>query len=246
MSKPKNIPVSLRKRLWARHSCNECFFFKSTSIHKYLFVQCVTACYFSVSYFFKLSFLQCEGIDAGTTTCAVFCKVPRLCFVRQMNLEVIYGDTDSIMINTNSRALEEVFKLGNKVQSCNCSVAEFGYAADQPEFLRTCFNPPPNPPTFLSRWRQRWTSFTGCWRSTSTASSSHCCCWRRRSTPPWWWRTTATGVTPSSRSSRAWTSSVGTGATWPRSAASRSNTADLCREQRTAISATHVFAPPFL
>lgn len=33
----------------------------------------------------------------------------------QMNLEVIYGDTDSIMINTNSRSLEEVFKLGNKV-----------------------------------------------------------------------------------------------------------------------------------
>jgi len=32
-----------------------------------------------------------------------------------MNLEVIYGDTDSIMINTNSTNLEEVFKLGNKV-----------------------------------------------------------------------------------------------------------------------------------
>lgn len=36
----------------------------------------------------------------------------------QMNLEVIYGDTDSIMINTNSTDLDEVFKLGNKV---NCS-----------------------------------------------------------------------------------------------------------------------------
>lgn len=33
----------------------------------------------------------------------------------QMNLDVIYGDTDSIMINTNSKCLEEVFKLGNKV-----------------------------------------------------------------------------------------------------------------------------------
>lgn len=32
-----------------------------------------------------------------------------------MNLDVIYGDTDSIMINTNSSNLEEVFKLGNKV-----------------------------------------------------------------------------------------------------------------------------------
>uniref|UniRef100_A0A8C4HTT0 DNA polymerase n=1 Tax=Dicentrarchus labrax TaxID=13489 RepID=A0A8C4HTT0_DICLA len=36
---------------------------------------------------------------------------------REMNLEVIYGDTDSIMINTNSRSLEEVFKLGNKVKA---------------------------------------------------------------------------------------------------------------------------------
>lgn len=32
-----------------------------------------------------------------------------------MNLDVIYGDTDSIMINTNSSNLDEVFKLGNKV-----------------------------------------------------------------------------------------------------------------------------------
>uniref|UniRef100_A0A672SU74 DNA polymerase n=1 Tax=Sinocyclocheilus grahami TaxID=75366 RepID=A0A672SU74_SINGR len=37
--------------------------------------------------------------------------------VQRMNLEVIYGDTDSIMINTNSTNLEEVFKLGNKVRS---------------------------------------------------------------------------------------------------------------------------------
>ncbi|KAM7338997.1 hypothetical protein ACRRTK_002481 [Alexandromys fortis] len=39
------------------------------------------------------------------------------CKGREMNLEVIYGDTDSIMINTNSTNLEEVFKLGNKVKS---------------------------------------------------------------------------------------------------------------------------------
>uniref|UniRef100_A0A3B4X0P2 DNA polymerase n=1 Tax=Seriola lalandi dorsalis TaxID=1841481 RepID=A0A3B4X0P2_SERLL len=37
--------------------------------------------------------------------------------VQKMNLEVIYGDTDSIMINTNSRSLEEVYKLGNKVKA---------------------------------------------------------------------------------------------------------------------------------
>ena len=33
-----------------------------------------------------------------------------------MNLDVIYGDTDSIMINTNSTDLEQVYKLGNKVR----------------------------------------------------------------------------------------------------------------------------------
>ncbi|KAI1891276.1 hypothetical protein AGOR_G00142110 [Albula goreensis] len=37
--------------------------------------------------------------------------------VQRMNLEVIYGDTDSIMINTNSNNLDEVYKLGNKVKS---------------------------------------------------------------------------------------------------------------------------------
>ncbi len=40
----------------------------------------------------------------------------RFTVLPQMNLEVIYGDTDSIMINTNSTNLEEVFKLGNKVR----------------------------------------------------------------------------------------------------------------------------------
>ncbi len=33
----------------------------------------------------------------------------------QMGLDVIYGDTDSIMVNTNSTDLDQVFKLGNKV-----------------------------------------------------------------------------------------------------------------------------------
>ena len=33
-----------------------------------------------------------------------------------MGLDVIYGDTDSIMINTNSNDLSEVRKIGNKVR----------------------------------------------------------------------------------------------------------------------------------
>jgi DNA polymerase alpha subunit A len=33
----------------------------------------------------------------------------------KMGLEVIYGDTDSIMINTNLREMDQVLKLGNRV-----------------------------------------------------------------------------------------------------------------------------------
>ncbi|KAJ8030159.1 DNA polymerase alpha catalytic subunit [Holothuria leucospilota] len=37
--------------------------------------------------------------------------------VEKMNLDVIYGDTDSIMINTNCTDLDQVYKVGNKVKS---------------------------------------------------------------------------------------------------------------------------------
>ena len=36
--------------------------------------------------------------------------------VEKMNLEVIYGDTDSIMINSNSVNFDEVFKLGATIK----------------------------------------------------------------------------------------------------------------------------------
>lgn len=36
-----------------------------------------------------------------------------------MNLDVIYGDTDSIMINTNCNDIDAVYKVGNKVSMCN-------------------------------------------------------------------------------------------------------------------------------
>ena len=36
--------------------------------------------------------------------------------VEKMNLEVIYGDTDSIMINSNSVDYDEVFKLGAQIK----------------------------------------------------------------------------------------------------------------------------------
>ena len=37
-----------------------------------------------------------------------------------MGLDVIYGDTDSIMINTNTNDLAEVRKIGNKVGKRAC------------------------------------------------------------------------------------------------------------------------------
>ena len=36
--------------------------------------------------------------------------------IQKMNLDVIYGDTDSVMVNTNSTDYEEVFKLGREVK----------------------------------------------------------------------------------------------------------------------------------
>ena len=36
--------------------------------------------------------------------------------IQKMNLDVIYGDTDSVMVNTNSNDYEEVFKLGREVK----------------------------------------------------------------------------------------------------------------------------------
>ena len=37
------------------------------------------------------------------------------CLPDQMNIEVIYGDTDSIMVNTQLVDYNEVISLGNKV-----------------------------------------------------------------------------------------------------------------------------------
>ena len=35
--------------------------------------------------------------------------------VRKLNLDVIYGDTDSLMIDSNSNDFDQVMKLGSKV-----------------------------------------------------------------------------------------------------------------------------------
>ena len=37
--------------------------------------------------------------------------------VRKLNLDVVYGDTDSLMIDTNSNDFDQVMKLGTKVAS---------------------------------------------------------------------------------------------------------------------------------
>lgn len=42
--------------------------------------------------------------------------------VRKLNFDVIYGDTDSIMINTNCTDYEQVLKLGHKVSEIKGSL----------------------------------------------------------------------------------------------------------------------------
>jgi DNA polymerase alpha subunit A len=36
--------------------------------------------------------------------------------VKKLNYDVVYGDTDSMMINTKSQELKEVIKIGNDLQ----------------------------------------------------------------------------------------------------------------------------------
>src|SRR6218665_1377758 len=48
---------------------------------------------------------------------ALFCDFHFMIFWGfQMNLDVIYGDTDSIMVNTGCTDIDQVFKTGNKVR----------------------------------------------------------------------------------------------------------------------------------
>ena len=37
--------------------------------------------------------------------------------IQKMNLDVIYGDTDSVMVNSNSTDYEEVFRLGREIKT---------------------------------------------------------------------------------------------------------------------------------
>ena len=55
--------------------------------------------------------------------------------VQALNLDVIYGDTDSIMINTNSVDFDEVFKIGNKVSRIFVPILNILVCARQPETL---------------------------------------------------------------------------------------------------------------
>jgi DNA polymerase alpha subunit A len=37
--------------------------------------------------------------------------------VEKMGFEVIYGDTDSLMINTNTQEIQRVYQIGNKIRT---------------------------------------------------------------------------------------------------------------------------------
>ncbi len=91
---------------------------------------------------------------------------------RKMSLEVVYGDTDSIMINTNNRDYKAAFELGHKVKQ------EVGERRMSKLSLLHIYNF-----KFSVSLPRRSTACTSCWSWTSTACSSTCCCSRRRSTP---------------------------------------------------------------
>jgi hypothetical protein len=55
-----------------------------------------------------------------------------------MNLDVIYGDTDSIMINTNTTDFKEVLKLGNKVCLLICIILCFLQFVENCTFRLSC------------------------------------------------------------------------------------------------------------
>lgn len=84
---------------------------------------------------FHTSFKLCNVCGIYVTT--VKCWYSLMYFVKilmhtkelaqKMGLEVIYGDTDSIMINTNSTDMDLAFKLGNQVNENELTnFAKFG------------------------------------------------------------------------------------------------------------------------
>jgi len=69
--------------------------------------------------------------------------------VQAMNLDVIYGDTDSLMIATGTLEIDEVYRLGNRIKSevflfllillvCHCEISAL-YC--RPTFLSCTFCP---------------------------------------------------------------------------------------------------------
>ena len=56
-----------------------------------------------------------------------------------MNLDVIYGDTDSIMINTNCTDIDQVFKLGHKVNFIKLLFFYFFFILENNNFTQHCF-----------------------------------------------------------------------------------------------------------
>jgi DNA polymerase alpha subunit A len=73
---------------------------------------------FLINQIFKLYLCSAKGRDILMNTKSL---------VEKMGLDVVYGDTDSIMINTRSTNFDEVLKLGFKVFLLRRSVFNFIY-----------------------------------------------------------------------------------------------------------------------
>ena len=107
----------------------------------------------------------------------------------QLGMDVIYGDTDSIMINTNSTDLPHVKDLGKQVKQEVSSLSHHtpqpSHSPTRPTTSHALYLPPLNHNTPNCH---RSTSFTRRWSSRSMVCSKACFCSRRKSTPRSWWR----------------------------------------------------------
>jgi DNA polymerase elongation subunit (family B) len=64
--------------------------------------------------------------------------------VQKLNYDVIYGDTDSLMINTNSTNYDDVFNIGKKVQSVVriARIDQWPFVFTSAKFCDRCSQPP--------------------------------------------------------------------------------------------------------
>lgn len=128
-----------------------------------------------------------------------------------MGLDVIYGDTDSIMINTNSRDMEQTMALGKKVRKITNTFIFCYYFIIFLSFIIFIFW---NVISSICRLKMKSTSCTDCLNWTLTESSNQCCYWRKKNMPHWNWNNYPMEVWGARKSWKVWTLCEEIGANW--------------------------------